>query len=119
MPSRCCLCCEEQETETLFISTVATCNRVKECLKNIMPLLRQSEQLCQGTYNNIILYGTDNKVRKVQIVPCFFVWRERCIRIFREEKKGPRQTATEIGHEYDNWYGGSQKQGNKEIKHCK
>jgi hypothetical protein len=53
------------------------------------------------------MYGTDNEARRVQIVLCFVVWRERCARIFREEKKGPRQTATEIGQEYNSWYGRS------------
>jgi hypothetical protein len=38
--------------------------------------------------------------RKLEIITCFVIWREKCARIFKEENKSPLTLVREILLEY-------------------
>jgi hypothetical protein len=43
--------------------------------------------------------------KRMEIITCFVIWRERCTRIFQEQNKTPMTIVREILLEYENWFG--------------
>lgn len=56
------------------------------------------------SFKHNILVAGQQKLKKVQVVICFVIWRERCARIFRDEKKMLLVLARERLQEYESWF---------------
>ncbi|XP_078150208.1 uncharacterized protein LOC144545516 [Carex rostrata] len=106
IPNRCVLCKMASESvEHLYSECQYTTMVIHHLLVRTRHTLRLTNM--QAHYAHNIVNSGDMQIRRMQVVICFVVWRERCKRIFREESKDEHMLSMEILEEYASWFLGT------------
>jgi zinc-binding in reverse transcriptase len=105
----CHMCYNAEETiPHLFIE----CQYIKEirCYIHDMTQTHRfiSTKYRAGQYHFILDTSQNEHWKRMEIITCFVIWRERCRRIFQEENKAPLTIVREILLEYQNWFGNNE-----------
>jgi zinc-binding in reverse transcriptase len=105
MINMCHMCYNAEEiVHNLF----AECQYIKEIRFYIHDVIQNHRSIStpyRNGRNKSILDVSQNKHwRRLKIVTCFVIWRERCARIFRDENKEPMTIVRDIMMEYQCWF---------------
>lgn len=102
--NRCCLCREQAETVKHLFRNCRYTQEVRLELSRRIPYLTHCQLFVQGSYWRTLLYSTDKRVKQLQIVLIFAVWKERCRRVFQEKEKTENQLTSAIIEENNLWF---------------
>jgi zinc-binding in reverse transcriptase len=104
IPNICHLCRQQEENVAHLFSIYDYATDVRQ------KLIQQYEQgttipaaFVHGRTKELMQEQGQIQMKRLCIIKCFVIWRERCARIFREIYKAPQQIVTEITEEMTNW----------------
>jgi zinc-binding in reverse transcriptase len=105
----CHMCGKAEET----ISHLFTgCKYVKEIRCYIYDIKQTHRSVSTayraGRYQFILDTRQNKHWKRMEIITCFVIWRERCTRIFQEQNKAHMTIVREILLEYENWFGNNE-----------
>lgn len=104
MVNRCAMCKADSETVKHLFGSCQTTNRIRLQIMLQHAEARRCPFFFIGNFRKTLLASQKMVVRRLQLVFCFVLWRERCQRIFQEKEKSVPLLSSEVMVEYTSWY---------------
>lgn len=104
MVNMCIICKKDSETVKHLFGDCQTANQIRLQILVQHAEASQCSFFSNGKFRKALLNSQKMAVRRLQLVFCFVIWRERCRRIFQEKFKTVTLLTSEIMVECGSWY---------------
>lgn len=109
MVNMCIMCKKDSETVKHLFGDCQTANQIRLQILVQHAEASQCSFFSNEKFRKALLNSQKMAVRRLQLVFCFVIWRERCRRIFQEKFKTVTLLTSEIMVECGSWYQQEQK----------